>query len=129
KPATVISETAGRGHSVRTAMIGGKKYILHSEESVFGTAYGCIPKVANPFAGPAQPFLTDISDPKHPVTVSEMGLQINEPENCQAQINDHENDSVHYHDVDNPRNTHFVMASMWNAGIRVFDVRNPAQPT
>jgi hypothetical protein len=58
-----------------------------------------------------------------------MGLEINQPENCLTQIRDGENDSVHYHDVDDPKNTHFVMASMWNAGIRVFDVRNPAQPT
>ena len=129
KPATVISEMASRGHSIRSATIGGKKYLLHSEESVFGTAYGCVPQVANPFAGPAQPWLTDISDPAHPVTVSQMGLQINQAGNCQTQVNDGENDSVHYHDVDNPADTHFVMASMWNAGIRIFDVRHPAQPT
>jgi hypothetical protein len=38
------------------------------------------------------------------------------------------NDSVHYHDVDDAANTHFVMASMWNAGVRIFDVRNPQVP-
>jgi hypothetical protein len=128
KPATVVSQSAGRGHSVRTATINGHHYLLHSEESVFGTAYGCVPQVANPFAGPAQPFLTNIDDPAHPKTVSEMGLEINEPQNCPTQIADGENDSVHYHDVDSATNTHFVMASMWNAGIRVFDVRKPAKP-
>jgi hypothetical protein len=129
KPATVISQTAARGHSVRGATINGHHYLLHSEESVFGTAYGCVPQVANPFAGPAQPFLTNIDHPAHPKTVSEMGLEINEPQNCQTQMADGENDSVHYHDVDSAANTHFVMASMWNAGVRIFDVRNPAKPT
>lgn len=129
KPATVVGQMAGRGHSVRTATIGGHHYLLHSEESVFGTAYGCVPQVANPFAGPAQPFLTNIDDPAHPKTVAEMGLEINEPQNCATQLQDGENDSVHYHDVDSATNTHFVMASMWNAGIRIFDVRNPAKPT
>jgi hypothetical protein len=128
KPATVVSQWAGRGHSIRTATIRGHHYLLHSEESPFGTGYSCVPQVANPFAGPAQPFLTNIDDPAHPKTVAEMGLQINEPLNCPTQLADGEDDSVHYHDVDNAAHTHFVMASMWNAGIRVFDVRNPAKP-
>ena len=129
KPARVLGQMAARGHSVRSATIDGHHYLLHSEESVFGTAYGCVPQEANPFAGPAQPFLTNIDDPAHPRTVAQMGLQINEPQNCQTQMADGENDSVHYHDVDSPTDTHFVMASMWNAGIRVFDVRDPTKPT
>jgi hypothetical protein len=125
----VVSQESGRGHSVRTATIGGVPYALRSEESVFGLAYGCIPQEAAPFAGPAQPWLSDISDPAHPRTVSQFGLAINDPANCGEQMAADENDSVHYHDVDDPRDTTFVMASMWNAGIRVFDVRDPGQPT
>jgi hypothetical protein len=124
-----IGENAGRGHSVRTATIGGKPFVLHSDESVFGAAYGCTPQALNPLAGVSQPFLTDISDPTHPRTVSEMGLQINSPEHCADQVAAGENDAVHYHDVDDPADTTFVMASMWNAGLRVFDVRDPARPT
>lgn len=125
----VISQRSGRGHSVRTATIGGVPYVLHSEESVAGTAYGCIPETANPFAGPAQPWLTNIADPTNPQLVSQFGLEINNPENCQAQIDSGANQSVHYHDVDDPNDTTFVMASMWNAGLRVFDVRDPRNPT
>ena len=44
----VVSQQSGRGHSVRTATIGGKPYVLHSEESVFGAAYGCIPEYREP---------------------------------------------------------------------------------
>jgi hypothetical protein len=124
----MISQDSGRGHSVRTATIGGKPYVLHSEESVFGTAYGCVPETANPFAGPAQPWLTDIGDPAHPTTVSQFGLQINDPKNCNVQLDSGANQSVHYHDVDDPTDTTFVTASMWNAGLRVFDVRDPAHP-
>lgn len=128
-PPRVISQESGRGHSVRTATIGGVPYVLHSEESVFGAGYGCIPQEAAPFAGPAQPWLTNISDPAHPKTVSQFGLQINDPKNCQEQFDGKQNDSVHYHDVDDPSDTTFVMASIWNAGIRMFDVRHPEQPT
>jgi hypothetical protein len=125
----IVSQQSGRAHSVRTATIDGNLYALHSEESVFGTAYSCVPETANPFAGPAQPWLTDISDPAHPKRVSQMGLEINEPKNCPEQLDSKTNQSVHYHDVDDPTDTTFVMASMWNAGLRVFDVRDPAQPT
>jgi hypothetical protein len=127
-PPKVISQRRGRGHSVRTATIGGRKYVLHSEESVFGAAYGCVPETLNPIAGPAQPWLTDISDPVHPKQVSQFGLAINDPKNCQTQLDSGTNSSVHYHDVDDPNRTTFVVASMWNAGIRVFDVRDPAHP-
>jgi hypothetical protein len=124
----VISQNSGRGHSVRTAKIGGVPYVLHSEESVFGGAYGCLPQETAPFAGTAQPYLTDIRDPAHPKPVVEFGLEINDPKNCPQQLQAKENDSVHYHDVDDPNDTTFVMASMWNAGVRLFDVRNPTQP-
>src|SRR3954447_25320299 len=100
KPATLVGTYAGRGHSIRGGVIDGHHYLVHSEESVFGTAYSCVPQAANPFAGPAQPFLTNIDDPAHPQTVSEMGLEINEPANCPTQMQDRENDSVHYQDVD-----------------------------
>jgi hypothetical protein len=132
-PPHVVSQQSGRGHSVRTATIrvDGKprRFLLHSEESVFGGAYGCLPETANPFAGPAQPWLTDISDPAHPRPVSQFGLAINRPENCPAQLDSRTNQSVHYHDVDDPDDTTFVMASMWNAGLRIFDVRDPRRPT
>jgi hypothetical protein len=128
-PPRVISQTSGRGHSVRTATINGKLYMLHSEEGVFGLAYSCLPQETGPFAGPAEPWLTDISDPPHPAPSSHFGLEINDPANCPQQLDAGENDSVHYHDVDDPTDTTFVMASMWNAGIRVFDVRDPSHPT
>ena len=127
-PPEVISQRSGRGHSVRTATIGDRRYVLHSEESVFGMAKGCLPEELNPFAGPAEPWLTDITDEANPVPVSQFGLAINRPENCPAQLESGVDASVHYHDVDDPTDTTFVMASMWNAGVRVFDVRNPAEP-
>lgn len=128
-PPHVLSQWSGRGHSVRTATIGGKRYALHSEEGVFGASYGCMPAEGAPFAGPAEPWLTDVDDPAQPGQSTHFGLEINDPANCQQQFEAGENDSVHYHDVDDPADTTFVMASMWNAGIRVFDVRDPSQPT
>lgn len=124
----VLSQRQGRGHSVRTADIGGTPFVLHSEESVFGAAYGCVPESLNPAAGAAQPWLTDISDPTKPRQVSPFGLAINDAANCPAQLASGVQASVHYHDVDDPSRTTFVLASMWNAGLRIFDVRHPEHP-
>jgi hypothetical protein len=128
-PPEVLSQRSGRGHSVRTATIAGRPYVLHSEESVFAPDWGCLPETLNPLAGPAQPWLTDIGDERAPVLVSQFGLDINDPENCPAQMSSGVHTSVHYHDVDDPDDTTFVMASMWNSGVRLFDVRNPSRPT
>ena len=77
----------------------------------------------------AQPWLTDISDRTKPRLVSQMALAINKPENCTAALQSGTSATVHYHDVDDPYDTTFVMASMWNAGIRIWDVRKPEKPT
>jgi hypothetical protein len=126
----VLSQVGGRGHSVRLATINRRKYVLHSEESIVGpTAKGCVPADANPFGGAAQPWLSDVTDPTHPrMRVSQMTLAINDPANCGREVADGENASVHYHDVDSQASTKFVMASMWNAGLRIFDVRQPLRP-
>lgn len=127
-PPRVRSQRSGRGHSIRTATIDGRRYALHSEESVFGPTSGCFPEELNPFAGPAEPWLTDITDEADPIRVSQFGLAINRVEHCAAQSESGVSAAVHYHDVDDERDTTFVMASMWNAGLRVFDVRDPEAP-
>lgn len=125
----VISQREGRGHSMRTATIDGRRYALHSEESVFGGAYGCSPEEMNPAAGPAEPWLSDITDEANPtMRVSQFHLEINQPTNCAAQLDSGVQASVHYHDVDDPDRTTFAMMSMQNAGIRVVDIRDPAAP-
>jgi len=123
-----ISEVSGRGHSTRTATINGVPYLLHSEESV-GVVNPCAPETANPFAGVAQPWLTNIHDRTNPRLVSQIALDINNPKNCPEAAQSGVGASVHYHDVDNPNDTTFVMASMGNAGIRIWDVRDPVKPT
>jgi hypothetical protein len=127
---TVLSQVQGRGHSVRLATMNGRTYVVHSEESIVGpTAKGCVPADANPFGGAAQPWLSDVTDPTHPqMNVSRLTLAINDPANCAREVADQENASVHYHDVDSQQRTTFVMASMWNAGLRIFDVRQPLHP-
>jgi hypothetical protein len=127
----LLMHADGRGHSINVATINGRRYAVHSEESIVSAmGNGCISQNLNPFAGAAQPWLSDITDPVHPrMRVSRLTLAINKKQNCRRELADGENASVHYHDVDDPQRTTFVMASMWNAGLRIFDVRDPLHPT
>src|SRR5439155_9575862 len=88
------------------------------------------PETLNPFGGAAQPWLSDVTDPANPqMRISQFRLAINEPGNCAQQVADGENASVHYHDVDSPAQTTFALLSMWNAGLRIVDIRDPRNPT
>ncbi len=130
RPVKVLSQVKGRGHSIRTMTIKGRTYALHSEESIVDPlAKGCAPESLNPFAGVAEPWISDVTDPAHPkLEISQFHLAINDAANCATQMADGVNASVHYHDVDDPKRTTFAMASMWNAGLRIIDVRNPLHP-
>ena len=129
-PPVLLSQVVGRGHDIRLATIGGRTYALHSEESVVNPlAKGCVAEELNPFAGAAQPWLSDVTDPRHPVMrISQFHLAINDPANCATELADQVNASVHYHDVDDPAHTTFAMLSMWNAGLRIADLRDPLHP-
>jgi hypothetical protein len=126
----IRSQRAGRGHSVTRASIKDRgEWVMHAEESVFGGAYGCVPSALNPIAGAAEPSFTNIDDPGAPqMHVSTFGLEINRPENCQAQFDSGVQASVHYHEFDSTKNAKIAIISMQNAGIRVVDVRDPAHP-
>lgn len=128
-PARVVSTMSGPGHSVRTATVDGRRYLLRSEESVINqTANSCLPSALTPVGGVAEAFLTDITDETDPRPAGELGLEINRPRHCPAQLLSGVNASSHYHDVDDPDDTTFAMVSMWNAGLRIFDLRDPASP-
>lgn len=129
KRAIVLGRLKTPGHSISRMTINGKPYLLNSDESVVSpTAKGCLPEAFTPFGGVAQPYLTDISNERAPKIVGKYRLPINEPQNCVQQVLDFNDSSVHFHNVDNTEKTTFAMLPMWNAGLRVIDVRNPAAP-
>jgi hypothetical protein len=141
-PPKILSQREGRGHSMRTATITGtdgellrddngnvRRFALHSEESVFSTAYGCLSEELNPFAGAAEPWLTEATDLANPkMRISQFHLEINQRQNCGAQFDSRVQASVHYHDFDRADGARFAILSMQNAGIRVIDVRRPGEP-
>ena len=137
----ILSQRYGRGHSVVVGNIAGQgTWALHSEESVFGQANDCNPAQQaalnvspnyglDPFVGVAEPFLSNVTDEHNPdMHVSRLGLEINQQDHCTEHQASGVQASVHYHDFDSAENTHFAIASMQNAGIRVFDVMDPHNP-
>jgi hypothetical protein len=126
-PPKVISTIEGAGHGSRWAKIGGKEFVFHSNE-MLGAGNGCQPEGKQPLIGVAQVFITDVSRERTPRTVSELELAINSERFCDDQVASAVNSSVHFHEADDPNDATFVMATMVNAGVRVFDVRDPKDP-
>ena len=130
RPARVVGERRQPGHSIRPATINGRPYLLNSDESVVNpTAKGCVPNAAHPVRRrvPAVPHrhlaTSDCTHGDRPDPAADQRAGALRQQSLSGV-----NASVHYHDVDDPDDTTFVMASMWNAGLRIFDVRDPAPP-
>jgi len=131
RPRQIISSWPGTGHGVRRATIDGEDFLLHSNENVGFNPNGCSPDELLPVEGAAHAFLSDISDEENPHQVSELEMAINRADlaYCAAQVESGVRSTIHYNEVDNPDDTTFAMLSQGNAGLRVWDVREPEEPT
>jgi hypothetical protein len=115
--------------------IRGKPYIIFVDEagsggnSAAGWAAAC--------AAGLMPFplarIIDISDERNPQVISKLGLETHDPANCARVLPDLAGlgsftYGSHYCSVDNRKNATTLACGYFNSGIRVFDIRNPAQP-
>lgn len=107
------------GHTIQHARIGGKPYVFSSGEAPVTGADNC------PWAWG---HVLDMSDEKKPREVSEIKLEVNEIENCPDVGQDDAGYSIHYIGVDDEKNTTKVFYTYYTGGLRVFDVRDPANP-
>jgi hypothetical protein len=75
--------------------------------------------------------LIDISDEKHPKTVSRLILEVSDPKRCRDVMLD---PAMGYKygteacSTDNDGDAHILACAQFEGGIRVFDIRNPAAP-
>ena len=77
------------------------------------------------------PRIIDIGDERHPKTISKLMLEIDDPANCPVILNgppDIISSSSHYCNVDHPKNPRIVACTFREAGLRVFDIRDPFHP-
>lgn len=74
--------------------------------------------------------MIDISNERQPRTVGKLMLEIDEPDNCEKVM--HDPTGMGYGnigcDVDDPENARLLACAYIEAGLRVFDVRDPAHP-
>jgi hypothetical protein len=116
--------------------IEGKSYLVMVDEGGSGGLADTAGVNAACAAGLA-PFplarIYDMSDETSPKLVSKLGLETHDVGNCATVLPDITGLSIftygsHYCSVDSRENATAMACSYFNSGIRVFDIRNPAQP-
>lgn len=113
----------GGGHSVVPANINGVPHLVGGAE--LGACRGTWPRITN------------IADEKAPFIVGEFRLAMNYPENCPEPTPSEGTSGIvpppgaaalHYNDVDSARDTRPGLFRFLWAGLRIVDLRNPANP-
>jgi hypothetical protein len=116
--------------------IGGKPYVIFVDEGGSGGVSSLAQGQAACAAGfPPFPMarIIDISDETNPTIVSRLMLEIHAVKSCPMVLPDIVGLSIftygsHYCSVDNKHNATTLACGYFNAGIRVFDIRDPLQP-
>ena len=136
-PPKIIGEVDGPGHGLDWFRSGGRDYVLHSNEGgttgVLNQAAGadtCRP-YPRPFAlgWGFDVFVSDVTRPDRARHVSMLRIAINDPEFCAARKASGRDPWIAYHLVDNPLDAKFVAVNFGSAGLRIFDIRQPAKPS
>jgi hypothetical protein len=115
--------------------IDGKSYVVAVDEAGSGGITFAGWQAACAAGLPPFPMarIIDISDEKNPRIVSRLGLETHDPANCAAVLPDVVGLAIftygsHYCSVDNKDKATTLACGYFNSGIRVFDIRDPAQP-
>jgi hypothetical protein len=115
--------------------IAGKPYILFTDES--GSAGGgTCSTAAGILYSYGVPRLIDISNPANPTTVSTLDMEVADIANCQSSLQVSGNASgapvfgasCHYCNVDNVDDAKLAACNCFTAGLRIFDIHDPANP-
>ena len=116
-----ISQVDGSWHGPRWFKRGGKTYVVSGDEAITNTA------PASYCRGPF-PTIADVTDESAPKPAGQFELEINRQENCPQSMEDGLLYSTHYTDVDDQENPRLGLFPMYNAGLRVADLSDPANP-
>jgi hypothetical protein len=118
-----------------TLNIGSKAYLIAVDEGGSGVANaaGWAAACAAGLPPWSMARIIDINDEKNPAIASKLGLEMNDPKNCDAVLPDLAGLSGftcgrHYCSVDNKQNATTLACGYLESGIRVFDIRDPKRP-
>lgn len=116
-----VSQFKSGWHGPRWFRMGGREYVVGGDETN--------PAVAGPGSCEGVwPYIGDITDEKAPKPVGEFRMEIQETVNCPAAIDDGLLYATHYSDIDDPDDAALGLFPMYNSGLRVADIRDPARP-
>jgi LVIVD repeat len=114
----------GGWHSVMRANIGGVPHLVGGTEGMVCPS--------------SWPKIVSIADERNPVVVSSAKLAMNNPENCApdalaakgaaAVLPPPGTATLHFNDVDSATDTRLGLFNFMWAGLRIFDIRKPANP-
>ena len=132
----VVAEVNGPGHGMDWFRVGGREYILHSNE---GGTTGILQQpergdTCQPYPRPTalgwgfEVLVSDVTEPAAARNVSMLRIAINDPEHCAARKASGKDPWIAYHLVDNPLDARFAAVNFGTAGLRIFDIRRPETP-
>jgi hypothetical protein len=135
-PMKIIGEVNGAGHGLDWFRSGGHDYVLHSNEGgtmgIAGQAEAgdsCKPYPRPSALGWAfEAYISDVTNPARAHNVSMLKIAINEPEYCAVRKASGHDPWIAYHLIDNPLKPTFAAVNFGNAGLRIFDIRQPDHP-
>jgi len=116
--------------------INGRQYVVSTNESGGAGGAGGLPAACARGASPfGYPQIIDITDETKPKIVSKLMLEVSDPANCQQLVNDPPDFGgaapVYNCErcvADRANNPTKLACAFQNAGLRVFDIRDPYRP-
>jgi len=135
-PPKIVGEVDGPGHGLDWFRVGGREYVMHSNEGGSGgvLGQGAGADTCQPYPRPFSlgwgfdAFISDVTRPDRARNVSMLKMAINDPEFCEARKASGIDPWIAYHLIDNPLDATFAAVNFGSAGLRIFDIRKPATP-
>ncbi|WP_165912292.1 hypothetical protein [Novosphingobium sp. PhB165] len=135
RPLKILSVGDGPGHGLDWFHAGGRDYVLHSNE--WGTSqkqpYGTPGDTCHPYPRPTalgwgfEAFISEVTGDQAR-GVSMVHIAINDPQFCEVRKASGRDPWIAYHLIDNPLNAKFAAVNFGDAGLRIFDIRQPEKP-
>jgi hypothetical protein len=130
---TYFWEDTHGAEGIATVAINKKPYLIFSDNLGTLGFERPVPSSACKSGRPGHGFarIIDIGDEKHPRTVSRLMLEVSEPNNCSRSMQDPTLYGAYGSfacSVDNADEGKLAACGSFEAGLRVFDIRDPANP-